>query len=116
MFPAAILFDAGETRVVVHVARARAVAQLARGVTDLRRVDLLVRVGLEISGMAARAVGLVGGLRPRRHLAVSLVASSAARIARVIARVGGRRMPEGVGPPSRSRVAVIAIRSRDEVL
>ena len=69
--------DRRERRVRVFVAAPRAIAQLGHRVENLRGVDLLVFVGLEGSGVATRAIRLVGGELPCDHLVVGRVAGRA---------------------------------------
>ena len=86
----------GEGAIGVSVAAARTILQFGHRVQNLRRVDLLVRAGLEVRGVAAGAVRLVSGETPGRRLAVRLVAARAgdARVVRLVERRELRVRPD----------------------
>ena len=100
--------DRRHRRARIDVAGARAIAQFAHGV--LGRAVLGVRVGLELRGVAAGAVGLVGRRAPGRGVRIGRVAAAAGERHPVIARVtAAHAVLERVRRPRRRRVALVAV-------
>ena len=62
------LFDRGQCRVFIDMARTGAVTQLTHSVEGVRIFIDLVRAPLEITLMTTAAVGLQGWERPGDHL------------------------------------------------
>ena len=71
------------------MAGAGAVPQFGDVLTGIRIFVFLMWPGLEITGVATGAVGLVAGIRPVHYLAVADVAVVTIQVAPVFTRKGG---------------------------
>ena len=116
MFTTSGVLDGCHRAVCIDMATARAVAQVADGVTCIRVFVLFMRSGLEITGMTACAIWLVLRCGPGDRLGITLVARCAGEVAAVVARVGSGGMPEGVRCPAVGVMAGIALQAGDEMI
>jgi len=98
------------------MATARAVAQVADGVTCIRVFVLFMRSGLEITGMTACAIWLVLRCGPGDRLGITLVARCAGQVAAMVTWIGPGGMPEGVRCPAVGVMAGIALQAGDEMI
>ena len=81
------VLDRRQRRVAVDMACAGAVTKFADGIRDIGVFRFLVRTSLEITGMTASAVRLIGRKLPDHGVAVVLMTFSAGEVAAVILRL-----------------------------
>ena len=116
MFVVASLLDGRKRVVGIHMAAACTVPQLADGVKNSWRIDLLVWPLFVITRVTAGAIRFIGRVSPRNCLAVSGVAVQADDGASMVARIVSGCVPEVDGRPSNRVVAAIALQRRDEMV
>ena len=109
MFAVASLLDGRKRVVGIHMAAACTVPQLAYGVKNSWRIDLLVRSLFVITRVAAGAIRFIGRVPPRYCLAVAGVAGQADDAAPMVARIVSGCVPEVDRCPSDRVVAAIAL-------
>jgi hypothetical protein len=108
------LTDGGKCIVRVLVTSTGTVFQFADGVEDFRRINFLVRIGLELGRVAARAIRLICRELPCDYFVISLVARRAGKP--VVSLVSRRHVSVRRGRRPRSgTVARVTRPGRNEV-
>lgn len=116
--PGPVSVDSRHCQIRVHVAGARAVAQLADVVLDIRVPDLAVWPGSVVVGVTTGAIGLIGRGRPVHDFRIALMTGGIRAIeinAVIQGLVRQRRVLEIVRQPGHRVVAGAALLCGDEV-
>ena len=107
--PWATVLDSRHRAIRINMAGARAIAQFAGVVTDVRILMLLVWVRLEVGIVATSTIRLVSGRRPDHDVRVVCMTIGAIEIVPVIQRlIGQARVLVDMRSPRIARVTFIA--------
>lgn len=111
MFTGSELFDVGECAVRVHVAGSSAISQFGHIVVGVRILIFFMGAGLEVVGVAACAVRLVGAKAPRYGLRITGMAVGTYEHTAVFPGIVRGAVAKAVRGPCDGGVTAIAVKT-----